>query len=361
MKFLVSVFAAILFLNCGTPKKEAAYNPKADTLKYEQEVHLRNLKQMTFGADNAEAYWSYDDKELVFQSNNREWGNGCDQIFYMDATTPKTPSSKPPIISTNLGRTTCAYFLPDETIIYGSTHLADAKCPEEPERKPGSAYVWPIYDTYDIFRANKKGEIIDTLTNSPSYDAEATVSPQGDKIVFTSNRSGDLELYTMDIDGSNVFQVTDVLGYNGGAFFSPDGKQLLFRASRPKTDEEIKKYKNLLAQGLVEPTHMELFIVNVDGTGMRQITDLGGANWAPFFHPDGERIIFSSNHHTERGFPFNLFMINKDGTGLKQITFDDTFDSFPMFSRDGKKLVFSSNRHNGGTRDTNVFIADWVE
>ena len=174
-------------------------------------------------------------------------------------------------------------------------------------------------------------------------------------------RSGDLELYIMDVDGSNVVQVTNELGYDGGAFFSPDGTQLLFRASRPKTKEEITKYKSLLAEGLVEPTDMELFLVNVDGSNMRQITELGNANWAPFFHPSGEKIIFSSNHNTERGFPFNLFMINPDGTGLEQVTHDGVFDSFPMFSSDGKKLVFSSNRNNGGTRATNIFIADWVE
>ena len=361
MKFLAPAIIALVFLNCTSPKKETAYNPEADTLKYEQESHLRNLRQLTFGGDNAEAYWSYDNTKLVFQSNNEKWGNECDQIYYMDATTPKDPGFEPPIISTGLGRTTCSYFLPDETIVYGSTHLADVKCPEEPARVPGGAYVWPIYEGYDIFRANKDGEIIDTLTNTPGYDAEATVSPKGDKIVFTSMRSGDLELYIMDIDGSNVVQVTDELGYDGGAFFSPDGKQLLFRASRPKTEEEIKKYKSLLAQGLVEPTNMELFLVNVDGTNMRQITNLGNANWAPFFHPSGEKIIFSSNHSSERGFPFNLFMINPDGTGLEQVTYDGVFDSFPMFSSDGKKLVFSSNRNNGGSRATNVFVADWVE
>lgn len=353
-------FSALLLISCGAPQNETAYNPEADTLKYENEVHFRNLRQLTFGADNAEAYWSFDDKELVFQSNNPEWTNGCDQIFYMDATTDHAPDFKPPIVSTNLGRTTCAFFLPDETIIYASTHLAGPDCPEEPERT-SDAYVWPIYDSYDIFRATKDGEIIDTLTTEPGYNAEATVSPLGDKIVFTSMRTGNLELYTMNIDGSDVTQVTDHMGYNGGAFFSPDGKQLLFRASRPQTEEEINKYTGLLGRGLVEPTHMEIFVVNVDGTGMKQITDLGGANWAPYFHPSGEKIVFSSNHHTEHGFPFNLFMINVDGTGLEQITFDDTFDSFPMFSHDGTKIVFSSNRHNGGTRDTNVFVAEWVD
>ena len=229
----------------------------------------------------------------------------------------------------------------------------------EPGREEG--YVWPIYESFDIFTADLEGNVLSQLTQSPGYDAEATVSPQGDKIVFTSTRSGDLELWTMNMDGSDQQQVTKGLGYDGGAFFSPDGTKLIFRASRPETEAEQKEYKDLLARGLVMPTNMELYVCNVDGSELRQITELGNANWAPFFHPSGEKVIFSSNHKSERGFPFNLFMINVDGTGLEQITFDEQFDSFPMFSYDGKKLIFSSNRNNGGTRNTNLFIADWVD
>lgn len=360
----LSLFLISVLVSCSSQQSDynKAYNAELDTLKYEQEVNFRNVTQLTFGGDNAEAYWGYDNKSLIFQSNNSAWDVDCDQIFYMDSTTPKTQESEIPIISTGLGRTTCAFFLPgDSTFVYGSTHLVDKRCPEVPERGPNGAYVWPIYDSYDIFKADLNGNVLDTLTNTPGYDAEATVSPQGDKIVFTSMRTGDLELFVMDTDGSNVVQITNTLGYDGGAFFSPDGKEILFRASRPKTDAEIEKYKSLLAQGLVEPTDMELFIVNVDGSNLRQITDLGNANWAPYFHPDGERILFSSNHASERGFPFNIYMINKDGSNLKQVTFDNTFDSFPMFSYDGKKVVFSSNRFNGGDRSTNVFVADWID
>ena len=185
------------------------------------------------------------------------------------------------------------------------------------------------------------------------------MSPKGDRIVFTSTRTGDLELFTMAADGSDVKQVTNELGYDGGAFFSPDGKKLIFRSSRPKTEAEIKEYKDLLAVGLVQPTNMELYVCNVDGSELRKITDLGSANWAPFFHPSGEKVIFSSNHVSKRSF--NLYMINLDGSGLEQITYDTVFDAFPMFSPDGKKIVFSSNRNNNGTRDTNLFVADWVD
>ena len=227
-------------------------------------------------------------------------------------------------------------------------------------RGPEGRYVWPIYPTYDLVLHNLNTNEKNVIAASSSYDAEATVSPKGDRMVFTSTRNGDLDLYTCDLDGRNVRQVTNTLGYDGGAFFSPDGEWLLWRASRPQTKEEVEKYKALLEQNMVEPTSMELFVAKADGSEMKQITTLGGANWAPFFHPSGDKVLFSSNHKTGR-FPFNIFMINLDGSGLEQITFDEAFDSFPMFSSDGTKLAFSSNRNNGRTRNTNVFVADWVE
>lgn len=345
-----------------TKTTDVANSPStAEIIHYPQEVHLKNITQYTFGGDNAEAYWSFDNELLTYQSNFDKWGVECDQIFYSSVRNP-IRNDVPQMISTGKGRTTCAYFMPGNTsILYASTHLADTLCPSEPERRADGKYVWPIYSGYDIFVADLTGNIMKQLTNEPGYDAEATVSPLGDKIVFTSIRSGDMELYTMDIDGGNVKQITHELGYDGGAFFSPDGSKLVFRASRPKTEEEKNTYKELLSQGLVMPTNMEIYVCNVDGSELRQVTNLGKANWAPFFHPSGEKIIFSSNHKAERAYPFNLFMIDLDGTNLKQITFDETFDAFPVFSPDGKKLVFSSNRNNGGTRATNIFIADWVD
>ena len=320
------------------------------------------MKQLTFEGDNAEAYWSFDDSKLVFQAKNEKWDATCDQIYVTDTNNYNMDSIIPSMVSTGLGRTTCSYFMPgDTTIIYASTHLADSACPQEPKRREDGKYVWPIYSSFDIFTADLDGNIISQITNNEGYDAEATVSPLGDKIVFTSIRSGDLELYTCNIDGSDVFQVTDQLGYDGGAFFSNDGKKLIFRSSRPETEEEIKEYKQLLSEGLVKPTEMELYICNVDGSELKQITSLGGANWAPFFHPSDKKVIFSSNHKATRGFPFNLFMIDIDGKNLEQITFDTSFDAFPVFSNDGNKIVFSSNRNNNGTRSTNIFIADWKE
>lgn len=339
----------------------SAHEAPPSQLHYEQEKHLKNIKQLTFGGDNAEAYFSYDGTQLIFQANNKKWGVACDQIFTMPISGLGSADNKPKMLSNGDGRTTCSYFMPDDkSVIYASTFAKNKECPEVPHMSNGK-YVWPIYADFDIYQADLDGKIIKKLTDRPGYDAEATIAPDGSSIVFTSTRTGDIELFTMDLDGSNVKQVTSGLGYDGGAFFTPDSKQLIFRSSRPQTEEEIKDYKDLLAQGLVQPTAMELYICNVDGTDLRQITKLGGANWAPFMHPSGEKVIFCSNYKSKSGRQFNLFMINLDGTGLEQITFDSAFDSFPMFSPDGKKLVFSSNRVNGGGRDTNVFIADWVE
>ncbi|HEY1038861.1 MAG TPA: hypothetical protein VGF30_05610 [Bacteroidia bacterium] len=325
------------------------------------EKHLKNLKQLTFGGDNAEAYFSPNGKFLSFQSNNAKWGVKCDQIFNLDIKKASNDSTyKPPMISNSEGRTTCSYYLPgNKQILFASTYKSAKECPEAVEIK--GKYLWAIYDSYDIYVSDLKGKIVKQLTSEKGYDAEATVSPKGDKIVFTSTRSGDLELWVMNIDGSNPVQITDELGYDGGAFFSPDGKQLVFRSSRPKTEEEVKEYKELLEKGLVAPTNMEIYVCDIDGKNKKRVTNLGKANWAPFFHPSGKKIIFSSNHHSKKGYDFQLFMINTDGTGLEQITDKSIFNAFPMFSPDGKKLVFSSNRDNHGTRDTNLFIADWED
>lgn len=328
------------------------------------EQHLKNIKQLTFGGDNAEAYFSFDGKALTFQTNNPKWGLKCDQIYYMHIkrAAKEMEKYKSTLISTGKGRTTCSYFMPgNKTILYASTHHYMDSCPPTLPYNPKAKYVWPIYPEFDIFVSDLKGNIVRQLTQTPGYDAEATISPKGDKIVFTSTRSGDLELWIMNIDGTGLKQITNGLGYDGGAFFSPDGTQLVFRASRPQTDEAIKEYKDLLSQGLVAPTNMEIYVCDTSGQNLRQITYLGKANWAPFFHPSGKKIIFSSNHASSKGYSFQLYMINTDGTGLQQITTESNFNAFPMFSPDGKKLVWSSNRNNGGTRDTNLFIADWSE
>src|SRR6266498_2809484 len=287
---------------------------QSDTLHYPEEKHFKNIQQLTFGGDNAEAYWSYDDKHVIFQRTNPKDGIMCDRIF-LGAIPQQGQTFSFKQVSSGKGRTTCGYFLPDEK----------------------------------------------QITNTKGYDAEGTLSTDGKKMIFTSVRNGDLDLYIMDLKTYKVKQITNTLGYDGGAWFSPDGKKIVWRASRPKTDSAIKEYKDLMAQGIVAPTQMEVFIANADGTDAKQITNLGQANWAPNFTPDGKHIIFCSNHEYKRGFPFNMYLINLDGTGLEKISRDKGFDAFPMFSHDGKKIMFSSNRNNGGGHDTNVFIADWIE
>lgn len=333
-----------------------------DSIQFSGETHFANIQQLTFGGDNAEAYLSADGQYLVFQRTDPKAGILCDQIWMGKIPGPGETFS-PKLVSTGTGRTTCAYFYPDgKHILYGSTHLGGNECPPVPDRKKyNNKYIWPIYESFDIFKADTNGRIVKQLTKTKGYDAEATISPKGDRMVFTSMRDGDLELYTMDLNGKHVKRITHTLGYDGGAWFSPDGTKLIWRASRPTTEAEIKEYKDLLKENLVAPTHMEVWIANADGSDAHAITQLEQANWAPNFTPDGQHVIFCSNHEYKRGFPFNMYLTDLNGKGLEKISRDKGFDAFPVFSKDGKKIVFCSNRNNGGTRDTNIFIADWIE
>jgi Tol biopolymer transport system component len=339
------------------------YVPADDTLRFTGEVHLRNIRQLTFGGNNAEAYWSFDGTQLIFQS---DWDaintQGCDQQYVMNADGSPLPSGQQyDLVSTGAGRTTCGYFLADGRMIYSSTHVADRACPVTAAERTG-AYVWDVFDTFDIYVTD--GTTTELLIGGPGYDAEPTVSPDGRFVIFTSTRSGDLELYRYEVATGEILQLTDELGYDGGAFFSPDGSKILWRASRP-TGAAADRYRELLTQNAVQPGAMNLYVANADGSDARQITDLPGANWAPFFHPSGEKILFSTNHHTmaSGGREFDLFLVNLDGTGLQRVTHSGTFDAFPMFSPDGRRLVFASNRRadRADSRDTNIFVADWVE
>jgi TolB protein len=335
---------------------------RADTILYPEEKHFKNVQQLTFGGDNAEAYFSYDGKYLVFQRTNAKDGIPCDQIFVGKIPKPGEPFTYQ-MVSTGKGRTTCGFFTKDgRHIIYASTHLGGDSCPTLPDRsKYGNKYIWPLYSSYDIFMADLDGKIVKQLTTSKGYDAEATLSPDGKKMIYTSVKDGDIELYIMDLQTGKEKKITHTPGYDGGAWFSPDGKKIIWRASRPQTPEALQSYKELLAENLVAPTQMEVFIADADGSNAHQVTNLGQANWAPAFMPDSKHIIFASNHEYRRGFPFNLYTMNVDGSGLQKISRDKGFDAFPMFSPNGKKIVFCSNRNNGGTRDTNIFIADYSE
>jgi Tol biopolymer transport system component len=308
---------------------------------------------LTDGGENAEAYFSFDERKLIFQSTRPPYG--CDQIFTMNLD-----GGALQLVSTGRGRTTCGYFLPgDRRIVYASTHGGAPECPPRPDMSRG--YVWALYKNYELYSARADGSDPRPLTRSPGYDAEATVSPDGKRIVFTSVRDGDLELYSMNIDGSNVKRLTHEVGYDGGAFYSPDGKRIVYRAHHPTDAKDVERYRMLLADGLIEPRMLEIMVMNADGSNKRTVTRNGKANFAPYFHPNGRQIIFSSNMHDPRGRNFDLYLINIDGTGLEQVTFNETFDGFPMFTRDGSKLVFASNRNSSKPGETNLFLADWKE
>lgn len=318
------------------------------------EKRFKNVKQLTFGGENAEAYFSFDGKKLIFQSKRDQMK--CDQIFTMNID-----GSNVKMVSNGLGRTTCSYFLKgDKKILYASTHLGNRECP--PAVDPSMGYVWPVYPDYDLFTANADGSKIKQLTKTAGYDAEATVSPDGKKIIFTSQRDGDLDLYSMDVNGKNVRRLTFEPGYDGGAFFSPDSKMIVYRRTKFKDEEELTKYRDFLGRNMIVPRVFEIWVMNADGSNKRQVTSMESGSFAPFFTPDGKRIIFSTNHFATdpRRRNFDLVLINVDGTGIERVTYNETFDGFPMFSPDGKKIVFASNRNGAKEGDTNVFIADWV-
>jgi TolB protein len=318
-----------------------------------EEPRLATLRQLTDGGTNAEAYFSADGERLVFQAT---WPgvSECDQIYVMDLD-----GSNVERISTGEGRTTCGYFFPgEESVLFSSTHHVDGACPTPPDRSQG--YLWGLFD-YDIFVRDLVTGRVRQLTDTPGYDAEATIAPDGSTIVFTSLRGGDLDIWAMDPDGSNPRRLTDGLGYKGGAFFSPDNSRIVYRAHLPRGAEEEATYRDLLSRGLVAGGRLEIFVMDADGSNPRQITDNGASNFAPFFHPDGERIIFSSNLHEPGSRHFDLYLIRADGTGLERITNSEGFDGFPMFSPDGRHLVFASSRGAAAPGEINVFLAEWSE
>ncbi len=316
------------------------------------ESHFASIQQLTFSGNNAESYFSSSGEQLIFQ-RQEQLGVGCDQQYIMNIDGTDTRR-----VSNGLGRTTCGYFIEgDARIVYSSTFQHDEACPARPDFSKG--YVWPL-GHFEIYSSRLDGSDLRQLTDNGTYNAEATLSPDGSRLVFTSTMDGDLELYTMNVDGSDVQRLTHRVGYDGGAFFSPDGSTIVWRAMYPETAADSSDYRDLLAQRLVRPSTLEIWLADADGGNPRQLTSLGSANFAPFFHPDGERIIFSSNH-VDGGRTFDLFMINVDGTGLEQITDRADFDGFPMFSPDGTKLVWASNRNAREEGETNLFIAEWVD
>jgi TolB protein len=356
---VVATSCSVVMLHSALPAVVRAQEAPVSLLTPEEQRHLKNVRQLTFGGQNAEAYFSADDKQLIFQHQGA--GVPCDQIYSILVDTPAGKTATPKLLSTGKGRTTCSYFFPSgDRILFSSTHAASAECPPKPDYSRG--YVWPIYDTYRIYTAKPDGSDLKLLTDAPGYNAEATITRDGKHIVFTSTRNGDLDIYTMDADGKNVKQLTHELGYDGGPFWSYDGKKIVYRAEHPQNAAEEANYKELLGKGLIRPGNLEIWVMNADGGNKHQVTRNGAANFAPYWFPDGKRIIFASKQpDAKNGRDFDLYVINEDGSAQERITYHPDFDGFPMFTSDGKRLVWGSNRNSKEPHETNIFLADWVE
>ena len=357
---LVASSSLFLLSACGGKSSQgtasaAPATTKASTTYWKPdsgERHLKNIRQLTFGGNNAESYFSRDNKQLIFQ-RQEQVDAGCDQQYLMNID-----GSDMRRVSNGEGRTTCGFFYDgDKRILYSSTFKFDRACPTPPDKSQG--YVWPL-GHLEIYTSKLDGSDLKQLTSNGAYNAETTVSYDGKKLIFTSTMDGDIELYTMNPDGSDVKRITNRIGYDGGAWFSPDGKTIVWRAAYPKTAADTADYYRLLKERLVRPSRTEVWVANADGSNPRQVTNLGGANFAPVFTPDGRKIIFSSNYKNPRSGAFDLYLINVDGTGLEPVTTNPEFDSFPMFSYDYKQLVWASNRHGRQPGETDLFVADWV-
>uniref|UniRef100_A0A914Z663 Uncharacterized protein n=1 Tax=Panagrolaimus superbus TaxID=310955 RepID=A0A914Z663_9BILA len=376
----------------GGLKKKAAKSSRyagfissnqSSTIVFEGEKHLQNIRQLTFTGQNAEGYFAFQSNSIVYQAAGGDYGSQCDGIYRLNYN-PDSEDITPQRLSTGLGSCTCSYLMPDDKrAIFASTFLEanpakisdpklgtcnEKKCQsQQAQTDPilkqlcNTSYTWDLHPSYDIFLVDEYGNFLERITDSPGYDAEGAISPDGKLMVFTSIRSGDPEIWIYNFETKKFKQITHDLGYDGGPFFSPDGKKIGFRASRPQTPAEISKYKQLLSYNLVEPNLMELYTINVDGSGIRRINKLGNSNWSPFYLNDNRRIVFSSNMGQQTFGIFNLYVINDDGTGLEQVTNSNGFEAFPMMSRDGRFLIWGSSRGAKASTDLNLFIAQWID
>ena len=352
-KYVIFSFVAVLSLGCFHQRKPTKLKLDFNnSLILSSESHFKNMSQLTFSGENAEAYFSADGRKLIYQAHDGD--SLCDQIYIMDIE-----SKSVELVSTGAGVSTCSFFKypNDNGIIYSSTHMDNPDCPPKPDFSRG--YIWKLYPGFNIFEAGLGGSNPRPLTSFPGYDAEATYSFDGKKIIYTSLVSGDLELWSMNPDGSGKQQLTNRLGYDGGAFYSYDASKIVWRAYYPETEEEIADYKSLLAENSIRPMALQIWTMNADGTNKEQITNNNSANFGPFYFPNGGKIIFSSNMHDPKGRDFDLYSINIDGADLERITYFEGFDGFPMFSPNGQYLVFSSNRNQNKRGDTNIFICEW--
>jgi len=356
----VAVISAVMV--GGTASRIPAYTLMAQApAENHEKDFLSRIRRLTVeGRRAGEGYWGPDGKKLVFQSE-RETGNPFYQIYLMDLTTGDTTR-----VSTGVGKTTCSFINPETgDILFASTHHdPTSKQQQEDELKFRASdqerrYSWDYDPEMELYVKSAKTGTLKRITNKRGYDAEGSYSPDGQWIVFTSTRqayertltpqeqkqletdpSFFAEIYIMraDADGSGPKRLTNVNGYDGGPFFSPDGKRIIWR----RFDEA-----GLLA---------DIYTMNLDGTDVRRLTDFGAMSWAPYIHPSGQYVIFASN---KLGFEnFELFMVDIDGRKEPvRVTYSDGFDGLPVPSPDGTQLAWTTSR--GGGREGQIFLAQW--
>ncbi|NQV29761.1 MAG: PD40 domain-containing protein [Candidatus Marinimicrobia bacterium] len=348
LKLSLSMLLFLAFIACSTQQ---------EVIIVKQPFGLSNVEQLTFVGDNGEAYWGPKGEEIIFQSKRD--GNACDKIYIMNAD-----GSNQRMVSPDVGAHTCSYFSIDkERIIFASTFGVVDSCPPRPKPQ-GNKYLWSLFP-YDIYSSKPDGTDLVRIRENAGYDAEPTVSYLTGKVIFTSEIDDDLELFTMNIDGSDVNRLTNHLGYDGGPYFSPDAQKIVWRAWYPETPEDTLRWQENMALNQVEAVPLDIYSMDADGKNIIRLTNNGATNWAPSWHPNGRQVVFSSNMDDWNdevkayGHNFELYMINLDGSGLVRLTNNTFFDSFPMFSPDGKSMAFASNRDAENPRATHIFKAEW--
>jgi Tol biopolymer transport system component len=348
---LVFIISSIILLlnSCGVIDEPKQRNVRKAQLYYGED-HLTKVTQLTFTGENTQASFSPDNKNIIFQSTRNRLR--CDAIFRMHSD-----GSDISQISSGKGIASSAVISPDNnSIIYSSTQKVDYQCPSKPEYS--KAYSWLLYSSYDLFKDELTGGSDERIIKSSSYDGGAVYSPKGDKIIFSSGRTGDLELYIANSDGNNVKQLTNIDGYDGDAVFSRDGKYIVWRASRPKGND-LHDYRYQLSQGIIKEGKFEIFMMKLAGGKPIQLTNNGATNFSPSFDPNSNNIIFSSNMSQKDGRNYDIYTLNLKTRKLERITYYSGFDGYPVFSSDGKKLLFTSSRNFRYKAEKNIFIVNW--
>jgi Tol biopolymer transport system component len=350
----MSLIVAIPLLLAALAAQHPPTGPDAAVALSAEEVarlearHLTNIRQVTFGLAKAgEGYFSPDGHSIIFQAVphvapsifHRPAPDEDGYQIYLGALAEDAPLR---MISTGRGRCTCPFFHPSgKSVLFASTHLnprTDAEPPRGPAYSRTARYRWEFPESMDIFTADLDGKILNRLTDAPGYDAEASYSPDGSRIVFTSFRDGDAEIYVMDADGRSPRRITHARGYDGGPFFSPDGKQIVYRSDRKGNDL------------------LQIYLNNAQGTAERALTHDEFVNWGPYFHPSGRHIIYATSRHGHTNY--ELYLMDVDTGRLERITYHEGFDGLPVFSPDGKRLMWTSSGRVAD-RKSQLFIADF--